>query len=200
MTEQKKKIIFFIDDEPQVRKAVSKTLSQLDNCRVICLVDAESCLTELRRIKCDIVIADVNMPDMDGIELLKRIKELRPQMPVLIITGYGDVPMAAKAFKAGALDFVEKPLNEETLLPAVRNALSKLPPDNTPDINLLTKTEVKILKQIGTGKSNKQIAVDIDRSIRTVENHRHRLMQKLGVKNAVELTKIAINMGLATSK
>ncbi|MBN1456746.1 MAG: response regulator transcription factor [Sedimentisphaerales bacterium] len=200
MTEPKKKIIFFIDDEPQVRKAVSKTLSQLDNCRVICLVDAESCLTELRRIKCDIVIADVNMPDMDGIELLKRIKELRPQMPVLIITGYGDVPMAAKAFKAGALDFVEKPLNEETLLPAVKNALSKLPPDNTPDINLLTKTEVKILKQIGTGKSNKQIAADIDRSIRTVENHRHRLMQKLGVKNAVELTKIAINMGLATSK
>lgn len=200
MAEPKKKIIFFIDDEPQVRKAVSKTLSQLDNCRVICLVDAESCLTELRRIKCDIVIADVNMPDMDGIDLLKRIKELRPQMPVLIITGYGDVPMAAKAFKAGALDFVEKPLNEETLLPAVKNALSKLPPDDTPDINLLTKTEVKILKQIGTGKSNKQIAIDIDRSIRTVENHRHRLMQKLGVKNAVELTKIAINMGLATSK
>lgn len=200
MAEPKKKIIFFIDDEPQVRKAVAKTLSQLDNCRVICLVDAESCLTELRRIKCDIVIADVNMPDMDGIDLLKRIKELRPQMPILIITGYGDVPMAAKAFKAGALDFIEKPLNEETLLPAVRNALSKLPPDDTPDINLLTKTEVKILKQIGTGKSNKQIAIDIDRSIRTVENHRHRLMQKLGVRNAVELTKIAINMGLATSK
>jgi len=200
MAEPKKKIIFFIDDEPQVRKAVSKTLSQLDNCRVICLVDAESCLTELRRIKCDIVIADVNMPDMDGIALLKRIKELRPQMPILIITGYGDVPMAARAFKAGALDFIEKPLNEETLLPAVKHALDQLPPDDTPDINLLTKTEIKILKQIGTGKSNKQIAIDIDRSIRTVENHRHRLMQKLGVRNAVELTKIAINMGLATSK
>lgn len=200
MSEPKKKIIFFIDDEPQVRKAVSKTLSQIDNVRVVALVDAESCLTELRRIKCDIVITDVNMPDMDGIALMKRIRELRPQMPILIITGYGDVPMAAKAFKAGAVDFIEKPLTEESLLPAVRAAIDSLPPDDTPDINLLTKTEVKILRQIGTGKSNKQIALDIDRSIRTVENHRHRLMQKLSVKNAVELTKVAINMGLATSK
>lgn len=200
MSEPKKKIIFFIDDEPQVRKAVSKTLSLIDNVRVVALVDAESCLTELRRIKCDMVITDVNMPDMDGISLMKRIRELRPQMPILIITGYGDVPMAAKAFKAGAVDFIEKPLTEESLLPAVREALDKLPPDDTPDINLLTKTEVKILRQIGTGKSNKQIAVDIERSIRTVENHRHRLMQKLRVKNAVGLTKVAINMGLATSK
>ncbi len=200
MSEPKKKIIFFIDDEPQVRKAVSKTLQQIDNVRVVALVDAESCLTELRRIKCDIVIADVNMPDMDGIALMKRIRELRPQMPILIITGYGDVPMAAKAFKAGAVDFIEKPLTEESLLPAVRAAIDSLPPDDTPDINLLTKTEVKILREIGTGKSNKVIAVDIDRSVRTVENHRHRLMQKLRVKNAVELTKVAINMGLATSK
>ena len=200
MSEPKKKIIFFIDDEPQVRKAVSKTLQQIDNVRVVALVDAESCLTELRRIKCDIVITDVNMPDMDGIALMKRIRELRPQMPILIITGYGDVPMAAKAFKAGAVDFIEKPLTEESLLPAVRAAIDSLPPDDTPDINLLTKTEVKILREIGTGKSNKVIAVDIDRSIRTVENHRHRLMQKLRVKNAVELTKVAINMGLATSK
>ncbi|MCK5563761.1 MAG: response regulator transcription factor [Planctomycetes bacterium] len=200
MSEPKKKIIFFIDDEPQVRKAVSKTLQQIDNVRVVALVDAESCLTELRRIKCDIVITDVNMPDMDGIALMKRIRELRPQMPILIITGYGDVPMAAKAFKAGAVDFIEKPLTEESLLPAVRAAIDSLPPDDTPDINLLTKTEVKILRQIGTGKSNKVIAVDIERSIRTVENHRHRLMQKLRVKNAVELTKVAINMGLATSK
>jgi two-component system response regulator FixJ len=200
MSEPKKKIIFFIDDEPQVRKAVSKTLQQIDNVRVVALVDAESCLTELRRIKCDIVITDVNMPDMDGIALMKRIRQLRPQMPILIITGYGDVPMAAKAFKAGAVDFIEKPLTEESLLPAVRAALDSLPPDDTPDINLLTKTEIKILREIGTGKSNKVIAVDIDRSIRTVENHRHRLMQKLRVKNAVELTKVAINMGLATSK
>lgn len=200
MSKVKEKIIFFVDDEPQVRKAVSKTLSQLDNCRVVCLVDAESCLTELRRIKCSMVIADVNMPDMDGIELLKRIRELRPQMPILIITGYGDVPMAVKAFKAGAIDFIEKPLNEETLLPAVKNALDKLPPDDTPDINLLTKSEIRILKQIGTGKRNKQIAIDIGRSVRTIENHRHRLMHKLGVRNAVELTKVAINMGLAESK
>ena len=108
--------------------------------------------------------------------------------------------MVVKAFKAGAVDIIEKPLTEEKLLPAVKEIIKKLPPDDTPDINILTKTEIKILREVGTGKSNKVIAVDIDRSIRTVENHRHRLMQKLGVKNAVELTKVAINMGLAVSK
>jgi len=200
MGKSKEKIILFVDDDPKARKSVCKALSHLNKCTVICLDDAESCMAELKKNKCDMVITDVNMPKTDGIELTMKIKKLIPQMPIIVITAHGDVPMVAKAFKAGAVDIIEKPLNEENLLSAVKEVIKKLPPDDTPDISILTKTEIMILKEIGTGKSNKQIAVDIDRSIRTVENHRHRLMQKLGVKNAVKLTKTAINMGLAVSK
>ncbi|MCK5172480.1 MAG: response regulator transcription factor, partial [Planctomycetes bacterium] len=165
-----------------------------------CFENANECLEQLHKDKCDLLLTDVRMPDKSGIELLDEFKNIAPWVPVLIMTGFGDIPLAVKAVKKGAVDFIEKPLTEESLLPAVRAAIDSLPPDDTPDINLLTKTEVKILRQIGTGKSNKVIAVDIERSIRTVENHRHRLMQKLRGKNAVELTKVAINMGLATSK
>lgn len=200
MGKSKEKVIFFVDDDPKARKSANKALSQLSNCKVICFNDTKSCLAELKKNECDIVIIDVNMPKTDGIKFTKKIKELIHQIPVIVVTGHGTVPMVAKAFKAGAADFIEKPLTEENLLPAVKEVIKKLPPDDTPDISVLTKTEVKILKEIGTGKSNKQIAVDIDRSCRTVENHRFRVMQKLGVKNAVELIKVAINMGLAVSK
>ncbi len=199
MEKSKEKIIFFVDDDSEARRSANKVLSQLSNFKVICFDDANSCLAEIKKSNCDIVITDVNMPKTDGIKLAKMIKELIHQMPILVVTGHGNVPMVSKAFKAGAADFIEKPLNEENLLPAVKEVIKKLPPDDTPDISVLTKTEIMILKQIGTGKSNKQIAVDIERSVRTVENHRHRLMQKLGVKNAVKLTKVAINMGLVAS-
>ena len=200
MGKTKEKIIFFVDADLKARKSVCKALSQLNNCTVICLDDAESCLGKLKENKCDIVITDVNLPKTDGIELTMKIKELIPQMPILVITEHGNVPMVAEAFKAGAVDIIEKPLNEENLLSAVKEVIKKLPPDDTPDISILTKKEIMILRGIGTGKSNKQIGVDIDRSIRTVENHRHNLMRKLGVKNGVGLIKTAINMGLATSK
>ena len=200
MGKSKEKIIFFVDDDPKARKSVCKVLSQLKNCKVVCLDDAESCLGELKKNKCDIVITNVNMPMTDGIELTRKIKKLIHQMPIIVITAHGSVPMVAKAFKAGAADIIEKPLNEENLLSAVKEVIKKLPPDDTPDISILTKTELMILKKLGTGKSNKQIGIDLDRSVRTIENHRHRLMQKLGVKNAVGLIKTAINMGLATSK
>jgi FixJ family two-component response regulator len=200
MSKSKEKIIFFVDDDPKARKLASKALSQLKNCNVVCFDDAKSCMAELKKNKCDIVITDANLPKTDGIKLIKKIKELIHQMPILVVASNATVPMVTKAFKAGAVDFIEKPLTENKLLPAFKEVIKKLPPDDTPELSVLTKTEIMILKQIGTGKSNKQIAVDIDRSCRTVENHRWSLMKKLGVKNAVELTKVAINMGLATSK
>ena len=200
MSKSKEKIIFFVDDDPKARKLVSKALSQLKNCKVICIDGAKSCLAELKKNECNIVITAVKMPKTDGIKLTKNIKELNHQIPILIVTENENVSMVVKAFKAGAFDIIEKPLSVENLLPVVKEVIEILPPDDTPELSVLTKTEIKILKQVGTGKSNKQIAVDIDRSCRTVENHRWSIMRKLGVKNAVELTKVAINMGLAVTK
>ena len=193
---RKDKIVFFVDDEPQVCKAVSQTISTLGNCRVYCYDDAKSCLAELkRRSRCNLVIADVNMPDMDGIVFLEEIKNVRPQLDVIIVTGYGDIPMAVRAVKAGALDFIEKPLDESTFLPVVKTALSKSGPGVLAE-DFLTRAEIVVLKEIAKGKSNKQIAATLNRSVRTIENHRYRLMRKMEASNMVDLVKKAMKMGV----
>ena len=191
-----KSMVFFVDDDPQVCKAVSQSLtSQLENCEVRTFDDAESCLKILRNHDCDLVIADVNLPGTSGLELLERVKWGRPQQSILLFSGYADVPMAVRAIKSGAVDFIEKPLDEATFLPLVKKALKTCHSDEITKGKSLTKSEIKILREVVKGKSNKEIAVDLRRSVRTVENHRHRLMHKLGAKNAVDLVKKAVQIG-----
>ena len=151
MTEEtRRSVIFFVDDEPAVCKAVKQTLETL-NCRVICFSNAEDCLRSLETGNCDLLISDVNMPGMDGVELLKVVKHLRPMLPVLLVTGYGDIPIAVKAVKAGAMDFIEKPLDETTFIPVVKRALEEHERKNRMITKPLTKTERKIL-QTGGGR------------------------------------------------
>jgi len=196
MAEKEKTIIFFVDDETQVCRAVSQMLStQLENCEVKTFDDADSCLKVLRNHECDLVIADVNLPGTSGLELLERVKWGRPQLSVLLFSGYADVPMAVRAIKSGAIDFIEKPLDEATFLPLVRKAVKNCHSDDINKGKTLTRSEIRILREVVKGKSNREIAVDLRRSVRTVENHRHRLMHKLGAKNAVDLVKKAVNIG-----
>jgi two-component system response regulator FixJ len=197
MAEQAKRIIFFVDDEPKVRKAVSQTLSSLANCHVQDFAAAKTCLAELEKAPCHLLITDINMDGMDGLTLLEHVTKLRPQLPVLLVTGYGDVPMAVEAIKIGAFDFIEKPLDEFTLLAIVEKALERSFTSECFDGKPLTKTEIQILTMIVAGKSNKEVAFQLSRSVRTIENHRHRLMRKLNAENAVDLAKRAIQMGLA---
>ena len=193
---KRKSIIFFVDDEPQVCKAVSQMLtSQLDNCEVRCFEDADSCLKTLRNHDCDLVVADVNLPGTSGLELLERVKWGRPQLSVFLFSGYADVPMAVRAMKAGAVDFIEKPLDEKTFMPAVRKAIKNCHSEDIAKGKTLTKSEIRILRELVKGKSNKEIAVDLRRSLRTVENHRHKLKHKLGAKNAVDMMRKAVRIG-----
>jgi FixJ family two-component response regulator len=129
------------------------------------------------------------MPDMDGIELLIKVKAILPSLPVLIVTGYGDVPMAVGALKAGAADFLEKPLDRQSLVSVVEGLLKRatlVPADLR---RALTKTETSVLRLILTGKNNKEIAMLRHRSVRTIEDHRRRIMAKLGAHNLVDLIK-----------
>jgi two-component system response regulator TtrR len=190
------KIIFFVDDEPQVRKAVSQTLEEIKGCSVYSFAGPLECLEALRKQRCHLLITDVNMPDMDGVQLLKQIKSIRPQLRIILVTGYGDVPMAVEAVKAGALDFIEKPLNEKTFLPLVERVLKDCISEEDLSGKCLTKTEIKILKLIAEGLSNKEIAVKMRRSVRTIENHRYRLAHKMNADSTAELVKNAIQMGL----
>ncbi len=187
--------IFLVDDEPLVCKAINQTLGELP-CKVRTFTRARDCLDAIRLAKCDLLITDVSMPEMDGIELLKAVKQLNPHLPVLLITGYGEIPLAVKAVKAGAFDFIEKPLDEETFLPMVQAALEQSFSARSSGGAALTKTEQKVLELIVDGKVNKEIAQILECSTRTVENHRYRMMRKLEVESTASLVRKALTAGL----
>ena len=185
--------IFFVDDEPQVCKAVKRTLERLP-AQITCFSNAADCLQALQNESCDLLISDVNMPEMDGMALLDEVKRIWPALPVLIVTGYGDIPLAIRAVKAGAEEFIEKPLDKPKLLKVVSSMLRRSLPDRKSINRALTETETKVLRFILQGRSNREIAQTMHRSIRTVEDHRNRIMAKLGVHNVVDLVKKAMPM------
>jgi len=195
MTKEEARHIFFVDDEPKLRQVIKETLEQI-NLEVSCFSNGAECLKCLGTGICDLLITDVKMPEMNGIELMIQVKRIAPWVPVLIITGYGDIPTAVKAVKAGAIDFIEKPLEKETFLLKVKSILKEHTSIHRPKGKPLTKNETGILKLIIEGKSNREIAQLLHRSIRTVEVHRSRVMQKLDADNLVDLIKTAVTMGL----
>jgi len=111
------------------------------------------------------------MPEMDGMELLAKARRLAPWLPILVITGYGDIPMAVAAIKAGAVDFIEKPLDKKSFLWKVKSILQQSTFDDSYRGKPLTESEMKVLKLIISGNSNKEIAYILHRSVRTIEVH-----------------------------
>jgi len=195
MTNNAKQHIFFVDDEPKIREVVSETIEQL-GVKVSCFASAADCLEQLCFQRCDLLITDVKMPEMDGMELLAKAKRLAPWLPILVITGYGDIPMAVTAIKAGAVDFIEKPLDKKSFLWKVKSILQQNTFNDSYTGKPLTESEMKVLKLIIDGKSNKEIAYLLHRSVRTIEVHRSHLMRKLDVDNVIDLVKRAAMMGL----
>jgi two-component system response regulator FixJ len=187
--------IFFLDDEPTVREVVKETLED-SKFKVSCFESPTECLARLRSTKCHLLITDLNMPEKDGIELLMDVKHLAPWVPVLMITGYGDIPTAVKAMKAGAADFIEKPLDKENFVHKIKSIVKTNVSTHTELGTPLTKREMEVLKLVIDGKSNKEIAIMLHRSIATIEWHRAHLMRKLGVDNVVDLVKRVASMGL----
>jgi FixJ family two-component response regulator len=188
MVKNAKQHVFLVDDDPDVRKVVGRTLEQA-GFKTSCFSRASDCLQQLRSRPCDLLITDVKMPGMDGIELLMKVKCIIPSLPVLIVTGYGDIPMSVKALKAGASDFIEKPLNRKSFLSAVEFTLEGNTRPHPLVKKVLTKTEMGILCLILDGKSNKEIARLRNRSVRTIEDQRRHIMRKLGVDNSIDLVK-----------
>ncbi|MHC4172249.1 MAG: response regulator transcription factor [Planctomycetota bacterium] len=195
MTDRVKQHIFFVDDEPRVRKVVDKTLKRLGT-KVSCFASARDCLEQLRSQRCDLLITDVKMPEMSGIELLTEVKRFIPWLPVLLVTGYGDIPMAVKVLKMGALNFLEKPLEMQSFLSAVESALDGTAAFEPPVGKKFTKTEMRVLRLILDGKSNRETAYILHRSVKTIEFHRNRIMHKFGVDNVVDLIRRAAALGM----
>lgn len=185
--------IFFVDDEQGIRKVASQALEQL-GCDVTCFPNAIACLDQIVENDCALLITDVKMPGIDGLTLLARVKRVAPWVPVMVITGYGDIPMAVRAMKAGAVDFIEKPFDRTIFLQKVSTALDNTDFHHSEAGKHITSAEKKVLKLILEGRSNKQIAFSLDRAMRTVELHRSKIMRKFNVDNVVDLVKKAALM------
>ena len=196
----KKGTVYVVDDDEAVRDSLQWLLEGKDY-RVRCFESAEAFLARLdpREVAC--LIADIRMDGMSGMELQDRLIERQSPLPIVFITGHGDVPMAVETMKKGALDFIQKPFNEEHLLPLVERMLDKARESFAVQqevanrealIAKLTTREAQVLERIVAGRLNKQIADDLGISIKTVEAHRANIMEKLNAATVADLLKIAL--------
>ena len=188
MGENGKQHVFVVDDEPEVRKVIHRTL-ELVGYEVSCFDSARDCLAKMRSMRCDLLITDVVLPGMDGMELLSEVKCRTPSLPVLLVTGYGSVEMAVKAMDVGALCLIQKPLDRTSFLAAVELALKRNSRVRDHRHEPLTRAEIEVLCLILDGKGNKEIARLRHRSVRTIEDQRRRIMRKFGVDTPVDLIK-----------
>ena len=197
MSQPRKFRIFVVDDEPQVCKAVSQTLDR--QYEVSCFHSAEECLTQLHKshVACNLLISDVRMPGMNGLELQQALKRVRPLLPVLLITGYGDVPMAVRAIKGGAWNFIQKPLHREKLLRLVQSALKSQSVTDKDLSKPLTKTQKKVLEFWLNGHTCREISHILNRSVRTIEEHRRNIKQKLGAKSQADIFRMGSENNLS---
>lgn len=191
----KKINIFIVDDEPSVLRVISEIIERAGYSTKT-FNNALDCIKKLEERDCELVITDVNMPKISGIQLLARVKKYYPWIPVLIITGFGDIPMAVKSIQLGAFDFIQKPFDRQDLLNAVESSLLKKDNNNEKLGKNLTKTEKIVLQMLASGRANKEIAYLLKRSTRTIEDHRRHIMQKLGAENLLDLIKYASSINL----
>lgn len=190
------KTVFVVDDELMVLAAVEGSIKSL-GCNVKCFQTPAHCIEALQGDEpCHLLVSDVNMPEIDGIQLLEKVKELRPLLSVIFVTGFGNVQLAVKTVKLGAINYIEKPLDEDVFLPIIKEALDGISFESGTITESLSEVEKRVITLVAEGHSNKQIAHLIDRSIRTVENHRQRIQKKLNLSSSADLVKVAIRLGL----
>jgi FixJ family two-component response regulator len=196
----KKGTVYVVDDDEGVRDSLQWLLEGKDY-RVRCYDSAETFLSRYdpREVAC--LIVDIRMGGMTGLELQDRLLERKSPLPIVFITGHGDVPMAVNTMKKGAMDFIQKPFQEDALVSLVERMLDQAKDAFTEHqhsasrdalLAKLTSREAQVLERIVAGRLNKQIADDLGISIKTVEAHRANIMEKLNANTVAALLKIAL--------
>ena len=200
----KKDTVYVVDDDEAVRDSLQWLLEGKDY-RVRCFESAESFLSryDAREVAC--LIVDIRMGGMTGLELQSRLIEVGSPLPIVFITGHGDVPMAVDSMKKGAMDFIQKPFKEDQLVALVERMLDQAK-DSFAEFQSaasrdalmarLTLREAQVLERIVAGRLNKQIADDLGISIKTVEAHRANIMEKLNANTVADLLKIALGQNI----
>ena len=197
-------LVHVIDDDDALRDSLSFLLGAA-KLEVKTYESAEAFLSALPGVNSGCIITDVRMPNMSGVDLLRKLNELEVALPVIVMTGHGDVQLAVEAMKIGAADFIEKPFDDEMLLNAVRAALDRWE-DKSREISerssyvekleTLSSRERDVLEGLIAGKANKVIAFDLGISPRTVEIYRANVMTKTGANSLPELVRMAMLAGL----
>ncbi|MDM0065111.1 response regulator [Variovorax sp. J31P207] len=197
--------IFLVDDDPAVRRALARMLRQEDEWEVRTFDSAEAFLARPDPDTEGCLVLDVTMPGLDGLELQRRLAESGQAWPIVFLTGHGDIPMSVKAIKAGAADFLTKPVGAPALASAVRAAFAESAAirrarsdDKACEQRLATLTprEREVLAGVVKGRLNKQIAADLGIVEQTVKFHRARIMERMQVRTAAELMHIAARLGI----
>jgi two-component system response regulator FixJ len=196
--------VHVIDDDAAVRRSLERLLDGA-GFQVVSYESPAAFLEAASGLSAGCVLLDIRMPGVDGLEVQARLNRLRVRLPVIVMTGHGDVPSAVRAMKAGAIDFLEKPFGDETLLKVIEGALAKasrLIGDREAEwaaqrIATLSSREREVLDALLAGRPNKVIAFDLNISVRTVEVHRARMMERLGTKQFADAIRLAVMAKLA---
>lgn len=197
--------VFIVDDDEAVRDSLQMLL-EVEGFATRTFASAESFMEAYRPDWRGCLLLDVRMPGMDGVKLLEVMARRGSDLPVIVMTGHGDVPLAVRAMKAGALEFLEKPIAHDVLLAALRMALDQAlrrrevqrnASEATVRVASLTARERDVLERLIMGEANKDIASTLGISLRTVEIDRARLMRKMQASNLSQLVRMALTAGIA---
>lgn len=196
---QSDRTVHIVDDDAPVRRSLERLLHASGF--VTASYESSAALLRVASTLADgCLLLDIRMPGMDGLELQARLNELGMHLPTIVMTGQGDISMAVRAMKAGAIDFIEKPFDDERLLAAIAEAFARAGQverrreiaDAVRRIAALSRRESEVLEALVGGRASKQIAYDLGISVRTVEVHRARMLERLGVRQLAEAIRLAV--------
>jgi two-component system response regulator FixJ len=196
--------VYVVDDDPAVRRSLERLLAAADF-QMKSYATPGAFLDVAGSLPAGCVLVDLRMPEMNGLEVQTRLQKINAKLPVIIMTGQGDVESAVRAMKVGAVDFIEKPYRDDALIAAIETALkSGAESDRAGEriaaaalIETLTPRERQVLEALVAGRPNKVIAFDLGISARTVEVHRARMMDRLGVRQFADAIRLAVLADLA---
>ncbi len=200
MNEENGAVVFIVDDDASVRDSL-RWLIESVQLPVQCFATAQEFLDGYNNQQTGCVLLDVRMPGISGLDLQEELQQQNFALPVIIITGHGDVPMAVRAFKSGVFDFIEKPFNDQHLIDRIQQAIEKSHSQKVSmqrrqgardRLQKLSSREIQVLDCIVAGCSNKTMARELDISVKTIETHRANLMSKMEAGSVSELVRIAL--------